>query len=577
MHKNTKCNGIELPKCEEYSLENCNFCIEDGRIKVIKEDETRVPLSKGRELGKGVNGIVYLFKSDDGEHELAVKKIKDPNDDNEIKMSKKLAGYPDEIRQYIIPTIFTREEIDGLETGIKTIMPRCISLGDKAREMSIANISDRQKIVMIIKIFEKLCKVTSILAPNNDLFYSDQKLANFLMDKDENIYFGDIETFGTGASNDRNQPHQIFEDFCQVAFNGKFTYSRGSDPKIKKNDLANLINNLYLSVGVRDLVGEVKRRRIQFCDINDALLERFIESFNNELLISEDDNQLTEEEVRQINEISDAFDTKISPSRLSIYINLKQTILSIHEALRELQKYADQEYSKDSNIIKLLQDNRDDPRQFIRIFRSHVDLFWEITTNKDIFFSSITGNDITAEELITEELELFGRLFEILNQKQSSLSQVQEVLDNEIQGYLSWMDHYRSLNITPEFINVLKTRIPRGDSDKQLELKQLILNLIPDDILSGEIVAEVQPTVAEVPEEQQKVAAAEAKAPEEQPDEFQQFKIIYRDTIIDLGKKIEDIERRLSAIETNEDIAGGNLDINQNNSIYKVMYTKIKE
>jgi len=154
---------------------------------------------------------------------------------------------------------------------------------------------------------------------------------------------------------------------------------------------------------------------------------------------------------------------------------------------------------------------------------------------------------------------------------------VQEVLDNEIQGYLSWMDHYRSLNITPEFINVLKTRIPRGDSDKQLELKQLILNLIPDDILSGEIVAEVQPTVAEVPEEQQKVAAAEAKAPEEQPDEFQQFKIIYRDTIIDLGKKIEDIERRLSAIETNEDIAGGNLDINQNNSIYKVMYTKIKE
>ena len=120
MHKNTKCNGIELPKCEEYSLENCNFCIEDGRIKVIKEDETRVPLSKGRELGKGVNGIVYLFKSDDGEHELAVKKIKDPNDDNEIKMSKKLAGYPDEIRQYIIPTIFTREEIDGLETGTFT-------------------------------------------------------------------------------------------------------------------------------------------------------------------------------------------------------------------------------------------------------------------------------------------------------------------------------------------------------------------------------------------------------------------------------------------------------------------------
>lgn len=565
MHKNSKCNGIELSKCEEYTVGNCNFCIEDGTIKVIKEDETRVALSKDKELGQGINGIVYLFKSDDGEHELAVKKMKHPNDTSEINMSRKLAGYPDEIKKYIIPTIFTREEIVGLDSGIKIIMPVCISLLDKAKEMSIANISDRQKIVMIIEIFKKLCLVNNILSPKTDLNYSDQKLANFLMDKDENIYFGDIETFGSSASNVRNQPHLIFEDFCQVAFNGKFTYNRGSDPKIRKNDLANLINNLYLSDGVRDIVREVKQNRMKFCAINNDLLARFIESFNQELLISDDDNQLTEDEVRQIKEISN----QKHSSRLSIYISLKLTILNIHESLRQLQNYSDQEYSKDSNIIKLLEDNRDDPRQFIRIFRNNVSLFWEITTNKEIFISSVTRNKLTAEELITEELELFGRLFEILNEKESRLSQVKEVLLNELQGYLSWMDHYRSLNITQEFRDVLNTSIPYRDPDKVLELKQRILNLIPKDILSG---AEVQPTIAAA-QVQTKVAAA-AQVPEEEPDEFQEFKIIYTKTIKHLGTKIGNIEKRLSAIENLTEISGGNLDINQNSSGYKVMYTK---
>ena len=347
MHNNPKCNGIPIADCKNYRIGDCNFCIENGIIYVIKEDRSKIPLSIDKLLGQGVNGVVYLFKSGDGKHELAVKVTKDGKEkdaEKEIDASKYLAMLPDEKKKHIVPSIFTKKSIKGLKDGIKMIMPRFFSLSDKAKKMSISIDSESRKINKILEIFVKLCEITQIL--NYGLTYNDLKLENFLIDEYEKVYFGDIGSFESGVGNLRNKPHQIFEDFCQIVFNGQ-TYYRDF----------NLVNKLYLSDPVRQIVEYVSTEKLSFCDINEQRLSQFIDKFNTDPLIQDALSSLSEEDKAYLEEY--ALQVNKPNVGLRIYMEVKRIIIEVNEWIEENIYTRGRKKLSDLNILKDKQPNKD--------------------------------------------------------------------------------------------------------------------------------------------------------------------------------------------------------------------------
>lgn len=340
MHNNPNCNGIEIAKCN-YNLSGCNFCIENEIIYVQIENGSKIPLSIDKQLGQGVSGVVYLFKS--GEHELAVKVT---SDRKEIDASRYLAMLRDDIKKHIVPSIFTEEIITGLVDGIKMIMPRFFSLSDKAKEMSISINSEIGKINKILEIFVKLCEITKILNYRTGLTYNDLKLENFLIDEYEKVYFGDIGSFKSGVGNPRNQPHQIFEDFCQIVFNGQ-TYYRDF----------NLVNKLYLSDPVRQIIKYVNTNKYSFCNIKQENLTSFINKFSDTPLIEDDISLLSEEDKAYL----ENYGLQVNKPNvgLRIYMEVKRILFKLNELMEENIYTRGRKKLSDLNILKDKQPNKE--------------------------------------------------------------------------------------------------------------------------------------------------------------------------------------------------------------------------
>ena len=564
---NENCNGIELSKCDKVDEVNyCNFCIDEGIIYMLVNKSTsssaapsKIPLFKDKLLGQGKFGQVYLFKSKNGEHELAIK----TTDEKEI--SEEIKNLDESVKKFIVPSIFTAEKINDIsDSGIKMIMPRFLSLKDKALEMSVSNFSDKDKIETIIKYFKKLDEANKAITTAK-LSYDDQKLDNFLIDKDDNVYFGDIGSFNSPIFNKRSTPNGIFEDFCQITFNGMCYYTL--DKLVPP-----LVSELYLSEGVSNIVADLKKEKKSFSDISKIEIDSY--TFNDIKLkfnsISPDNRKILEEysyETIDGKEEIKPFEVYLKDEKndhkliLSIYMELKRIIFDFNEFNNGLGSGSQKISSLDLDKLK---DASVDQEQN-NFFDIAALVIYLVKEAKEIH-DNPEGVRIYNENLQKSFKKLNTILIETV-QDNSNSQKLENILNKLVGIYEKFIKSPNRINIDAfetlykqNKLAIKNNRRAIGQDRNESELKVLI------ELKENMLKCLVEDPKTVINNLQLNVERSDITK-QEQDNQFVSKK--------EFDRKIGDIERRLSLIENKRsEIAGGDFSKNKKKSIYKVIYRK---